>query len=271
MWVNKDVVESDFRIAIGNIVPHYPAGWSGGAKALLPGVAGEMTVAQMHFLGCREPALGVIDTPVRRVMENFAAKVGLDFILNVILNREGSLVGAVAGHFVQAHRAGVEISKSVYGQTFSEQADLVISSTSPIDFDFFQADKGINSAEIATKLAGEILLVSGCHEGVSPSHPELANYLGQMPNHQIWRLVDGNSVSDPLTAAEAIMLNDIKEKRKITLATRGLRPEICRKMGFGHVDPNRINEYLRQRLLEKPNMKIGIIHQSAEVLPVLAS
>lgn len=269
--VNKDVIEADFRIAIGNIIPHHPTGWSAGAKAVLPGVAGEETVAQMHLLGSRDPALGRLDTPMRQEMEDYAEKIGLDFILNVILNREGELVGAVAGHFIGAHREGVEISKEVYGLPIPELADVVISSTSPLDFDFFQGDKGITSAEPATKPGGEILLVSGCIEGVSPAHPELADYLGRMTNEQIWDLVLRNSdkVPDPLTAAEAIVFNDIKAKFNITLASEGLSPELCQSMGFRHVWPNELNRYLSRRVREAPDTTIGILHQSAEVLPIL--
>ena len=269
--VNKDVIEADFRIAIGNIIPHHPAGWSAGAKAVLPGVAGEETVAQMHFLGSRSPALGKVSTPMRQEMEDFAERIRLDFILNVTLNREGELVGAVAGHFIQAHRAGVEISKKVYGLPIPELADLVISSTSPVDFDFFQANKGITSAELATKPGGEIVLVSGCIEGISPAHPELADYLGKMANGQIWELAHRRQVPDPLTAAEAIVFNDIKAKMDITLATEGISPALCQGMGFRHVWPERLAEYVNERLGRKPDLKIGILRQSAEVLPILMS
>jgi len=269
--VNRDVIEADFRIAIGNIVPHHPTGWSAGAKAVLPGVAGEETVAQMHFLGSRDPALGRLDTPMRQEMEDYAEKIGLNFIVNVILNREGELVDAVAGHFIQAHRAGVEISKDVYGLPIPELADLVISSTSPVDFDFFQGDKGITSAEPAAKPGGEIVLVSGCIEGVSPAHPELADYLGKMTNEQIWDLVlnSFDEVPDPLTAAEAIVFNDIKAKLNLTLATEGLSSTLCQSMGFGHVWPDKLSEYLSQQVSEAPDIKIGILRQSAEVLPIL--
>lgn len=269
--VNKDVIEADFRIAIGNIIPHHPTGWSAGAKAVLPGVGGEETVAQMHFLGSRDPALGRVDTPMRQEMEDFAGQIGLNFILNVILNRAGELVDAVAGHFIQAHRAGVEISRQVYGLPIPELADVVISSTSPVDLDFFQADKGITSAEPATKPGGEIVLVSGCIEGISPAHPELADYLGQMTNEQIWGLVHHRKVPDPLTAAEAIVFNDIKDKMNVTLATEGILPALCQSMGFRHVWPDELSEYLSQRLSEAPDMKIGILRQSAEVLPILVS
>ena len=269
IFVNKYVVEADFRIAVGNIIPHHPTGWSAGAKAVLPGVGGEETVAQMHFLGSRDPALGRLDTEMRREMEDFAEKIGLNFILNVILNRDGLLVDAVAGHFIAAHRVGVEKSKKVYGLPIPELADVTISSTSPVDFDFFQADKGITSAEPATKVGGEIVLVAGCLEGVSPAHPELADYVGKLTNDEIWPLLHAGEIPDPLTGAEAIVINDIKDKMSITIVSEGLSPEMCAAMGFRHVHPDALAGYVQQRLAENPGLTIGILRQSAEVLPIL--
>jgi nickel-dependent lactate racemase len=268
--VNRHVVEADFRISVGNIVPHHPTGWSGGAKSVLPGVGGEETVAQMHFLGSRSPGLGAVDTEMRREMEDFAERIGLNFILNVILNRDGELVGAVAGHFVKAHRAGVEISGKVYGVPIPDLADMTISSTSPIDFDFFQGDKGITSAELSTKAGGEIVLVSGCLEGISPAHPELAAYVGRMTNEQIWKMLFTRQARDPLTGAEAIVLNDIKARMQITIVSEGLAPELCASMGFRHVDPGVFGDYLRARLARDPELRIGVLRQSAEVVPILA-
>ena len=209
---NRHVIEADFRIAVGNIVPHHPAGWSGGAKAVLPGVGGEETVAQMHLFGSLYPALGVINSAMRREMEDFAGRIHLDAILNVVLNREEELVAAVSGHYIHAHRKGVEIARQVYGVPIPAQADLVISSTTPVDFDFFQGDKGITSAELATCAGGEIVCVSGCVEGISPAHPELSDYVGKMTTQQIWEQQSAGKVPDPLTAAEAIVINTSSRK-----------------------------------------------------------
>ncbi|MGH9325928.1 MAG: nickel-dependent lactate racemase [Terriglobia bacterium] len=267
--VNRHVVEADFKIAVGNIVPHHPAGWSAGAKSVLPGVGGEETVAQMHFLGSRYPGLGVVDTEMRREMEDFAERIGLDFILNVILNRDGELVDAVAGHFIKAHRVGVEKAAKVYGTPIPEAADMTISSTSPVDFDFFQGDKGITSAEVSTKRGGEIVLVSGCLEGISPAHPELADYVGKMTNDQIWKMLCDHRAHDPLTGAEAIVINDIKSRIEITVVTEGLAPELCASMGFRHVCPTAFPDYLRKRVGENPALKVGLLTHSAEVVPIL--
>jgi lactate racemase len=268
--VNRHVVEADFRISVGNIVPHHPAGWSAGAKSVLPGVGGEETVAQMHFLGSRHPGLGVVDTEMRREMEDFAGQIGLDFILNVILNRDGELVEAVAGHFIKAHRVGVEKASQVYGAPVPELADMTISSTSPIDFDFFQGDKGITSAEVSTRPGGEIVLVSGCLEGISPAHPELAHYVGKMTNDQIWKILSDHQPHDPLTGAEAVVINDIKAKMQITVVTEGLAPELCASMGFRHVYPSAFADYVGTRLTQNPALKVGVLRHSAEVVPILA-
>lgn len=63
-------------------------------------------------------------------------------------------------------------AKRVYGAAFRQKADITLSSTYPIDFDLFQADKGLFSAAVSTKEGGEIILVSPCYEGISPTHPE---------------------------------------------------------------------------------------------------
>lgn len=267
--VNRQVIEADMRIAVGNIIPHHPSGWSGGAKAVLPGTAGEATVAQMHFLGSRYPALGKIDTPMRQEMEDFAQKIGLDFIVNTILNRHGQLVDVVAGHFIDAHRVGVKKSREVYGLPIPELADMTISSTSPIDFDFFQADKGITAAEPATRLGGEIVLVAGCLEGISPAHPELADYVDRMTSGEIWDVLYRGEAPDPLTGAEAIVINDIKERMTITIVSAGLSSELCEQLGFRHVEPSKLAEYIDQRLSEGPDLKIGILRQSTELMTIL--
>ena len=266
--VNRQVVEADMRLGVGNIVPHHPTGWSGGAKIVLPGVGGEETVAQMHLLGSTDPHLGVVETAMRQEMEDFAEVIGLDFIVNTVLNRDGELVAAVAGHFVAAHRAGVARARAVYGVPFSEPADLTLSSTSPVDFDFFQADKGIFAAELATRPGGEIVLLSACHEGFSPAHADLAEY-GGLDDETIWARVKTGRIHDPLTAAEALAINHIKRRFQVAVVSEGFTPAMAEAMGFRHVAPDELGVYLRGRLAESPGLRIGLLRQSAEILPVL--
>jgi nickel-dependent lactate racemase len=269
IWINRQVVEADMRIGVGNIVPHHPTGWAGGAKILLPGVAGQETTAQMHLLGSREPHLGTVVTPCRQEMEEFAARVGIDFIINTVLNREEEIVAVVAGDIVEAHRAGVERAKQVWGTEFSQPADLTISSTYPIDFDLFQANKGIFSAELATARGGEIVLVSPCYEGISPAHSELLE-LGNLSDEQVWAHLQRGEIGDPLAAAEALCFNHIKRNYTVTLVSEGVTKGMAARIGLNHVSPGCLPDYIQRRLTNNPKIQIGVIHQSAEMLPIRA-
>ncbi|MCX6676000.1 MAG: lactate racemase domain-containing protein, partial [Methanothrix sp.] len=106
----EEVASSDLIIATGNIEYHYYAGYSGGAKALLPGVSSERSVIKNHeLMRDQRAASGRLDSPVRQDMEEAAQIAGLDFILNVVLNSKKEIVRAVAGDFIQAHRAGASV------------------------------------------------------------------------------------------------------------------------------------------------------------------
>ncbi len=265
--ISRHVLEADFRIAVGDIIPHYPAGWSGGAKAILPGVAGEKSTAAIHYLGCRNPLVKGVDTEMRREMEEVAQAIGLDFIVNTTLNRQGEMADVAAGHFIEAHRAGVERSKKVYGVPVPESVDLCISCATPVDFDLFQAAKGISAAEMVTRGGGEIVLVSGCVEGISPAHPELADYMGRMTTSQLWELAESGLPPDPLTCAGAILINTVRDKVAITVATRGLTAEVCSSLGLGHVLPEQLSQYVNERISAQPDLRVGILKYSAELFP----
>jgi nickel-dependent lactate racemase len=111
----EEVASSDLIIATGNIEYHYYAGYSGGAKALLPGVSSERSVVKNHEL-MRDPRSisGRLDSPVRQDMEEAAKIAGLDFILNVVPNSRKEIVRAVAGDFIQAHRSGASVVDRMY-------------------------------------------------------------------------------------------------------------------------------------------------------------
>jgi len=269
IWVNRSVVEADVKIGIGNIVPHHPTGWSGGAKILLPGVAGEHTTGQFHLLGATQQLLGQIETPCREEMEDFASATGFDFIINTILDRYGKVVHITAGHIIDAHREGVLWGKRVFGAPFTGKTDITISSTFPVDQDLFQADKGIFSAIISTKEGGEIILLSPCYEGVSPTHQEVVD-LAQFSDEELFQKAgDINRRHDPLSIAEALYLNTATHGFKITLVSDGITAEIAGKLNLNSIKVSQLQEYLNSRLEEK-GLTLGLIHNSAETIPVEA-
>lgn len=266
--VNKEVMEADFRIGVGGVLPHHPVGWSGGAKIFLPGVAGTETVNAMHLLGATEQQLGKILTPCREEMEDFATEVGLHFIVNVIQTDSGDLLKAVAGHFIDAHREAVKWGMQIFGAKFSEKADITISSAYPSDYDFTQADKGLFSAELATKQGGDIILLSPCDEGIAPTHGEEIGRLARYDDQTLWKMLENNEIKDRFGASECMYLNHIKRNFKATLTMDSVLTNI---MGFHHLHVDDVQKYLDKRISLDKNVKIGVLHYSSEVLPVPAS
>lgn len=164
----EEVASSDLIIATGNIEYHYYAGYSGGAKAVLPGVSSECSINANHEL-MREPLAvsGRLDSPVRRDFEEAAVVAGLDFILNVVLNSKKEVVKAVAGDFIKAHRAGASVVDRMYRKTV-EPAEIVITCAGgrPKDINLFQAQKALDNAKGAAAPGGTIILLAECCEGL---------------------------------------------------------------------------------------------------------
>ena len=169
--INETVASSDMIIATGNIEYHYYAGYSGGAKAVLPGVSSENSVIRNHEL-MRDPrsATGRLDSPVRLDMEDAAAVAGLDFILNAVLNGRNEIVQAVAGDYIRAHRSGAATVDRMYRRR-GEPADIVVTCAGgrPKDLNLFQAQKALDNAKNAALPGGSIILVAECCEGLG--HP----------------------------------------------------------------------------------------------------
>ena len=233
---------------------------------LLPGIAGVKTTNAMHLLGATEQQLGKISTPCRNEMEDFAREVGLHFIVNVLQTEDGDLLKVISGHFIDAHREAIKWGEKIFGVGFHEPADITISSAYPADYDLTQADKGLFSAELATKQGGEIILLSPCEEGLAPTHGKEMIRLAGYNDDTLWEMLDKNMIEDPLGASECMYLNHIKRHFKATLT---MDPVLTNLMGFLYLDPDKLQQYLNECIEAHPDIKIGIVHQSTEVLPRL--
>lgn len=145
-----DLVESaDIIIGTGNIEYHYYAGYSGGAKSVLPGVSSERSIHHNHMM-MRSPnaRAGFLDSPVRVDMEEAARIAGLDFVLNVVLNSKKEIVSAVAGDYIKAHRAGASVVDRMYLREV-KPAEIVITCAGgrPKDINLYQAVKALENAK----------------------------------------------------------------------------------------------------------------------------
>ena len=167
--VFRPVAKADIRIAVGNIDYHYFAGYSGGCKAIAPGVCTRRTIEKNHSMMLLSDAkVGKADgNPVREDIEEILQFLSLDFIVNVVLNEQKEIVAAVSGHPIEAHRKGCDILDTLYKQPITELADIVIASPGglPKDLNVYQTQKALDNAQWAVKEGGIIILVGECGEG----------------------------------------------------------------------------------------------------------
>ena len=177
VYLNRVVADADFKICLGGIYPHSSVGFSGGAKLIVPGIAGFTTMFYFHtFPPGRGPAVieGQSDEPDRRDSAELAAGVlGLDMIANVVLNSRREICGLFVGDFIKSHRKGAHFAMDTYGtvipETTRKETDLVIINCYPLDADAIQLDKALaalsyfeNAYTIALYPASD----SSCYHGL---------------------------------------------------------------------------------------------------------
>lgn len=144
--INKNFVDAQLRIAVGCIVPHTLAGFSGGAKAVIPGIGGIETLRSNHMLVYADASKSRSfktstcnpDNPMRTNMERIVGKVGLDFIVNVVLNDKMGVADAFAGHFIKAHRAACSRAMDALQTELIKDADILVLSAYPKDTEYSQ-------------------------------------------------------------------------------------------------------------------------------------
>lgn len=168
-WLNKMVDESDFLITIGVVMPHYFAGFSGGRKSILPGVAGKETVKRNHarMVELMDDLPTIRKNPVSLEMIQAARIAGVDFILNVVTDDAGQLVDVVAGDLEEAWYKAVTSSESLYITPVKQKADIAIASACgfPRDINLYQSQKALDHADKATKPGATIIIVAECRMG----------------------------------------------------------------------------------------------------------
>lgn len=170
VFIFKEILEADFIIATGNLEFHYFAGYSGGAKAIAPGVCGRKTIANnhKHFLELGAKTGLIKGNPVREEIEEIGEMVGINFIVNAILNSHKKLVKVVAGDVTKAHREGTKYINDMFRVEIGELADIVITSPGgyPKDIDLYQTHKAMENARLAVKDGGIIIVVGECRDGL---------------------------------------------------------------------------------------------------------
>jgi nickel-dependent lactate racemase len=262
----RPVVEADLRICLGNLELHYFVGYSGGAKAIVPGCAARETVAanHAHMVHPDARAARLENNPVRMDLEEAASLVGTDWILNVLVDGEHCIVGAVAGDVTAAHRQGCRLVAQRSVVVLDDPADIVLVSAGghPKDLNVYQAQKALDNAAQAVRDGGIVILVAECEEGLGNAtfHDWLVD---ASPDEILARIQREFVLGGHKAAAVASVLRRIS-----VYLVSALDPDLVRRCSM--VPFETAGEALASALaLHGPSARVLAMPEGSAVLPVL--
>ncbi len=168
--LNRLVVEADFVITLGVVMPHYFAGFSGGRKSILPGVAGHETIERNHarMLEIIDHLPDIHSNPISLEMLEGARRGGVDFIINAVVTDTQDIVFIAAGDLEEAWYKATEVCRPLYEVPLDRPADLCIATASgyPRDVNMYQAQKALDHADHGSREGGDILLLAEAPKGL---------------------------------------------------------------------------------------------------------
>ena len=247
IFANNLVVESDLKIAVGWVYPHVKAGYGAGAKTVLPGVMGRETIAIHHAKHTMHPMSrpGILDgNPFREDIEEAARLVGLDYIVDVVMNAEKKLVRCVAGSQREAFREGCRYCDTMFCVEVPKPVDIVLTSGYPADTHLYQSLKGVVvPADPIIKDGGTVIHSTPSYQGILEGTYKLfAESEGLLASDLISLLQKGMRY-DPRVAgfykpevglgASTVLLQMLRERSvKIVIVNKELPKDKLKRMGF---------------------------------------
>ncbi|MFW5727684.1 MAG: nickel-dependent lactate racemase [Spirochaetia bacterium] len=170
MYVNKMGVEADRVLVIGSVEPHYFAGYTGGRKGFLPGIASYKTIEQnhKHALHPGAKALALEGNPVHEDMVDALKVVKKEiFAVMTVLDKDHSIYAVTAGDINESFYAAIESADEIFVADIPQKSDVVVTVAKyPMDIDLYQAQKAIDNAKLALADGGIMILVASCRDGI---------------------------------------------------------------------------------------------------------
>jgi nickel-dependent lactate racemase len=268
--VNRVAAEADLLLAQGFIEPHLFAGFSGGRKSVLPGIASYHTILANHcaeFINSPNTRPGILeDNPIHKDMLYAARTAGLRFIVNVILNGERDVIASFSGDLEQAHAEGCRFLTSLASvNKVACDITVVTNGGYPLDQNIYQAVKGLTSAEAANKVGGVIIMIAGLADGTGGKgfYDNLAQC--KTPQEFLERVshVDrGHTVPDQW---ESQVLARILSCHHVIMVSDLIQPEIITNMHMEHAQT--FDEALRRAYqLQGNTAKVAVIPDGLAVI-----
>jgi nickel-dependent lactate racemase len=272
-WLNLEWARADVRITTGFVEPHFFVGFSGGPKMVAPGLAGLETVLTLHDaarIGSPEATWGVREgNPVHDDVRAIAAATGVDFALDVILNREQRIVSAFGGEIFAMHNAACGAARNIAMVKLEEAFDVVLTTNSgyPLDQNHYQAVKGMSAAEKVVKEGGVIVCAAECRDGL-PDGGEYDRMLGSGSTiGGLLRSIEGRERTEPDQWQVQIQAR-VQEKARVLVYSDFLEEE---RLKAAHLEKTRdVGETVREALdAAGPGSRLCVLPEGPQTVPYL--
>jgi lactate racemase len=241
VFLNRAWINADIKITTGFVEPHFFAGFSGGPKMVAPGLAGLQTVLVLHDaqrIGHPNATWGITEgNPIHDDVREIARMVGVDFSVDVTLNRDQNITAVFAGDLFLEHRAACESAKRDAMRAVDSPFDVVLTTNSgfPLDQNLYQAVKGMSAAAKVVKPGGTIVCAAECCDGL-PSHGSYGEVLASQPSpEKLLAMINAPGYSTPDQWQVQIQAQ-LQLKARVMVKTGGLTPEAVRAAHFQPVE-----------------------------------
>jgi lactate racemase len=270
VYVNKLLAKSNNLLIIGSVEPHYFAGYTGGRKSLIPGLAGYQTIEQNHrwALSPDSQPLRLEGNPVHDDLMEAVALLDAKkiFSIQVVLDSKGRICAAFTGDLEASFRRAVKAASKVYVTNIKEKADIVVTvAAPPLDANLYQAHKALEHGKLALKKGGTIILVAACPEGIGPRHfydmLTAITSKAKIPEF----LEKSKTANYTLGLHKAVKIAQLLHASEIWMKS-GMPNDVMRKI---HIKPiHNLQEAVEEALLNQgSNAKVIILTDGATCVP----
>jgi nickel-dependent lactate racemase len=265
--LNKLFFEADRVVVIGSVEPHYFAGWTGGRKAFLPGIAAYSSIEQNHRLALEEgvSVLALEGNPVHEDMMEAAdlAAAKPVFSIQTVLDAEARICFASSGELHATFHASVEFAKGVYCVPVMEKADVVVAAAAPpLDGNLYQAHKAVENVRSVLNEGGILILVAACPQGVgNDAFVRLMQKAG-CPADVFARLREGYALGHHKAARLAGLMGHAE-----IWGVTGLEPDLLQSI---FIRPFKsLQEAVDSALRKKPEGRVLFVNSATSVVPMV--
>lgn len=274
VYLNREFLQADVRITTGFVEPHFFAGFSGGPKMVAPGLAGLDTVMTLHDayrIGHPNATWGITEgNPVHDDVREISRMVGVNFAVDVTLNREQKITAAFAGDILEQHRAACAYAKDTAMRAVPAPFDVVLTTNSgyPLDQNLYQAVKGMSAAAKIVKPGGSIICAAECRDGL-PLHGSYGAVLAAQPSPEaLLAMINTPGYATP-DQWQVQVQAQIQMKAQVLVKTTGLCAADVRAAHFTPTDD--VETAVRDALAKAgPGATLCVLPQGPQTIPYLS-